>query len=144
MTSQQLQTNRIHDKLKNLVDFCSRTGRFEDYLLEFDDSIVVSITRYSLRKPKKKDPIAISVLQHKPGGGSIKIQIHDFKRTNEWECISISTEGHDSHTKQILFDLPSKKAREICSDALIKKFVPKKFYNFLDNLNIDFIKTELV
>lgn len=92
---------------------------------------------------KKHHPIVISIGQKRDGGG-IKIAVFDPGSKNEWEHISFSSGGRDPHIKEVLFDLPSKDARKICTDSLIKKFVPKKFYQFLVNLNIDLIKAKLV
>ena len=143
MTSQLLQTNSIHNKLRNIVDFFLETGNFED-LLEFEKkSIKLYVGKYDLEMYEKHKPIVISIYQ-KRDGGEIKIDIFDPGTENEWEHISLSSGGRDPHIKQILFDLPSKKAREMCTDLMIKKFIPKKLYDFLDNLNIDIIKTQLV
>ena len=120
------------------------TGKFEDLLKLEQNSIIMYVGKYSLEIYEKRNPVSISFRQKKSRNGSISIDIFDYGRSNEWEHVAFSTGGKDPHFKQILFDLPSKEARKICTDSLIKKFIPKKFYNFLDNLNIDIIKTKLV
>ena len=101
------------------------------------------VGKYTLERYKKRNPmfIEISNLKNK---GRINISIFDPGKSNEWEHVSFSSGGRDPHIKEILIDLPTKKAREICTDSLIKKTVPKKFYDFLDKLNIDIIKTQMV
>ena len=137
--SHLLQTNRIHDKLRNILDFFINAEYDED-ILELENSIVLYVSTENAGYMNSEN--CIGILNRKDG--NIRIRVINFGTNNEWEDISFSGGGSNPYIREILYNLPSLEARKLCTDSLIKEVVSKKFYNFLININIDLIKSKLV
>ncbi len=129
--------NKIYDKTRSFLDFFMKTDIVED-IISIDKTHTVVVSR---EWNPFLDEIGIEIMED--CGCHIKLTVKRYKSDKEWINFIIF---NSSHTDIIELDFcgPSVIAKEIITDQILKKILTNNFYDFLIQLNENYIKIKMV
>ena len=142
-TSLQLQTNKIHDKLRNILDFFMGIGEHE-LIIDGTGPYIVFCSR--VFSPGIPDECGIEILDSGSAARSLKLLVKNHGSEHEMVTVDSFYEPVESEKPHINYFIESNKilVRELSTDGILLKVLPPNFHKLLMNLNENIIKTKMV